>query len=159
MAREPGYTVVIKGFIPVPKNDLDRQVTAAQGLIAAQKEKTIVGISGVMIVDEIRQSFGTRDRPDAPAANGEGKPEGAGGEQGELAGTGSRLSEGDGEDLGDRVTVRDEDGNLVEDDEGEDEGVALGLAPDDMGEENPAEAQPHPAQPAQAPQAQKRARR
>lgn len=72
-----GYAVRIVGFIAVPKNDLDAQVSAAQAVKAAVQSGDISGLAGIMTVEKVAHDFVGRRVPlptEQPAAEGEGEP-------------------------------------------------------------------------------------
>lgn len=86
MSRISGYSIVIKAFIPSPKDDFDKQAAAATAMGVMTKTKKLPdNFAEIATITEIKGKFGslaedeTPQEPEAPAdpetPNKRNKPE------------------------------------------------------------------------------------
>lgn len=60
MSRQTGYNVIIKAFIPSPKDDFDKQAAAATAMGQMTKSKTLPdNFVEIATITEIKGKFGS----------------------------------------------------------------------------------------------------
>lgn len=70
--RQSGYNVIIKAFIPSPKDDFDKQAAAATAMGVMTKTKVLPeNFAEIATITEIKGKFGSLAEDEAPAAEPE----------------------------------------------------------------------------------------